>query len=111
VEALATLGWTNLKLGRIKEAEEALTSVANSGNVSADSAYFLANLLAGQGRKSDAQQVLEQALKAEQPFTYRKQAQGLLVSLKSSKDDGKKGGTPKKGSDKSDSAKGGKAAD
>ena len=112
-EAVATLGWVYFKNGKVKEAEQALNSLMSAGGVTADSAFYLASMLAEQGRTTEALKLLENILNGERLFAYRKQAQVLLTSLKSPKAEGagKKGSGTKKGSDKAGATKATKAAE
>ena len=41
--AASTLGWVQYRLGHLTEAEKALNAVASSGNLNADTAYYVAN--------------------------------------------------------------------
>ncbi len=81
-EAASTLGWVLYRLGRLDEAEAALAQAARAGNLSADTAYYIARVQVDRGQKDQARQLLEQALKTTRPFLLRKEAETLLESLK-----------------------------
>jgi tetratricopeptide (TPR) repeat protein len=76
-EAIATLGWVYYKMGKKDEAKQAIFAVANSGSVSADSAYYVAQVLSDMGEATKAQLVLAQALNNKQPFAMRSAAETL----------------------------------
>jgi len=80
-EAASTLGWVLYKLDRIDEAERVLRQAAAGGNLSADTAYYIARISADRGRKDEAKQLLEQALETKRPFSQRKEAEALLEEL------------------------------
>jgi len=89
-EALSTYGWVLYSIGRnekgdrnpnLDAAEQALRQAASSGNISSDTAYYLAQVLFEKGNKDDARQLLEAALKSERPFSRRDDAQKLLNKI------------------------------
>jgi len=80
-EAASTLGWVFYKLERIDEAEAALRKAASGGSMSPDTAYYIARVSVDRGRKEQARQLLESALKTTRPFSLRKEATLLLESL------------------------------
>jgi tetratricopeptide (TPR) repeat protein len=82
-EALSTLGWIYYKLGRLTEAQQLLASVyqGTGGNLSAETAYYLACVLAEQQRYDDVRKLLEGALKLKGRFFYRREAQEMLNNL------------------------------
>jgi tetratricopeptide (TPR) repeat protein len=116
VEAVSTLGWVNLKLNRMKEAEQALNAVGATGNLNADQLYYFAYAWKDTPKAPDGIKFLEAALNADRPFAYRQQATKLLSELKSKnkgKDSDDEKGTsdtkkssPKKGTAKSGSKSG-----
>jgi tetratricopeptide (TPR) repeat protein len=81
-EAAATLGWVYWRLGRDRDAEQALGAVLQSRQLSADSAYYVATIFAERDRLADAQQFLEVALAQPQPFANRANAAELLADVK-----------------------------
>jgi len=48
----------------------------------ASTRYFLATVLAQQGRKTEAREEIETALRANPGFAYTKDAQALLATLR-----------------------------
>jgi len=84
-EAFSTLGWVYYKNGRLNEAGQALQTALSAGQLSPDTAYYLAKVLVAgdkpEGKKT-AKQFLEAALKIKALFSMRKEAQALLDSLK-----------------------------
>jgi tetratricopeptide (TPR) repeat protein len=107
-EAAATLGWVYWRLGRDRDAEEALNKVLQSRQLSADSAYYVATIFAERDRLADAQQFLEIALAQPQPFANRANAAELLADVKAKmqrsaeeKGSGKEGAKESKSSSKS----------
>ena len=80
-EALSTYGWVQYKLGNIDEADRVLQAAAGTGALSPDTAYYLAVVAAQKGRKEQAIQLLNAAIKATQPFSQRQEAQVLLKQL------------------------------
>ncbi len=81
-ESHSTLGWVLFRLGRLDEAERSLQTSVSSGVASADTAYYLARVAAERGNKEVALKLVEGALQSKGLFTYRKEAQNLLNSLK-----------------------------
>jgi tetratricopeptide (TPR) repeat protein len=81
-EAAATYGWVLYKLGRIDEAERFLQIAGSRGQVSPDTAYYIARVAVERGREAQAKQVLEDALKSPARFYTRSEAQSLLERLK-----------------------------
>lgn len=94
-QAAATLAWVYYRLGRAGEAGRLLNAVMQSQQVSADSAYYVARVLADQGRSVEATQLLEAALANPQPFANRLNASDLLNELRTkaaaAEDDSKEG--------------------
>lgn len=80
-EAASTYGWVLYKAGQLDQAEQALRQAAQSGNISSDTAYYLAQVSFDRGRKDDAKQLLQAALKNERPFSKRQEAEALLKKL------------------------------
>jgi Tfp pilus assembly protein PilF len=85
-DAQIALAWVYFKLGKTAELSNALRTGLQLGNLSPDSSYFVAAILAEQSspdQKDVAKQLLTQALDANAPgiFVNRKQAQALLDKL------------------------------
>jgi len=83
-DAFSTLGWVYYKLGRLEEAEGALRKAITGGQMSADTAYYIACVSVARDRKDEARQLLEQALKSPGPFSLRQDAKDLLKKLTAS---------------------------
>jgi len=82
VEALATLGWTYYRTGRIDEAEANLRKANSLGRPTPDTLYFLARVMADRGRKEDAKMILESpVMKSVGARLMRKEAESLLAEL------------------------------
>lgn len=82
VEALATLGWTYYRAGRIDEAEASLRKASSLGRATPDTLYFLARVMADRGRKEDAKMILESpVMKSPGAYLMRKEAEALLAEL------------------------------
>jgi tetratricopeptide (TPR) repeat protein len=84
-DALATLGWVYFKTGRVDDAERALQASASSGQVSSDTAYYLARLMKGRGKLAEARELLKKALESEGPFVSREDAKTDLAELTKTK--------------------------
>jgi tetratricopeptide (TPR) repeat protein len=80
-EALATLGRAHYRLGHLDEAERLLRAATSGGQASADTAYFLARVLADRGRKDEARGILQKVTALPGTFAYCAEAKALLVSL------------------------------
>lgn len=77
-----TLAWVLRQRGNLAEANQALQQGLRLGQLSADSQLVVAKLLAEQGKKDPARNILKAALKNEQGiFVNRAEAQALLESL------------------------------
>jgi tetratricopeptide (TPR) repeat protein len=81
-EAASTYGIVLFRMGRQDEAAKAFETAMNSGGLSPDTAYYIAKLSDAQKRPEQAIQWLENALKSNQPFVMRQEAQALLDQLK-----------------------------
>jgi len=81
-EAAATYGWVLFKAGQAGPAEQALRQAASAGNISAETAYYLAEVLAARNMKEDAKRLLQAALKNPRPFYKRQEAESLLEKVK-----------------------------
>jgi tetratricopeptide (TPR) repeat protein len=82
VEAAATLGWVAYRLGRKGDAMRALNAVTQTGNLTSESAYYVAYVLKDQGQVANAVKLLETALNNDRPFAYRREAEALLSELR-----------------------------
>jgi len=81
-ESHSTLGWVQFRLGRLDDAERSLQTSISSGVASPDTAYYLACVAKARDKNDLAVKLLEGALQAKGLFTYRKEAEDLLKSLK-----------------------------
>ncbi|MFN0052658.1 MAG: tetratricopeptide repeat protein, partial [Planctomycetales bacterium] len=63
-EARATLGWIELRLGRLAEARADLQVAVSGGEASADTAYYLARLHAQSGDRDEARRLVRDTLAA-----------------------------------------------
>ncbi len=82
VNALTTLAWVFYKLGRREDAEQILTQISQSNQLTSDGAYYVAQLLADRGESQRATTILEQVLGREPVFATRADAAELLERLK-----------------------------
>ena len=80
-EAHAVHGYALLKNDRVADAEKAVMTAASLGQLTPDSAYFLARVLNQKERFEDAHKVLKEALAAQAAFVYRADAQALFNDL------------------------------
>ncbi len=84
-EAFSTLGWVYYKNGRLDEAAQSLQTAISGGQLSPDTAYYLAKVLVDQDKpegKKAAKQLLDAAVKTKALFSMRKEAHALLEKLK-----------------------------
>lgn len=88
VEAAATLGWTYYKAGKLADAEKALQAVIQSNQLNADSAYYVARVLADRGRNADALSVVNVALQTP-VFFNKADAEALKQKLAAAAESGK----------------------
>lgn len=81
-DAQVTFAWVLFQSGRTAEAEQALRQGFELGNLSPDSRFLVAKMLADRNRTA-AEQILREALEAETAgiFVYRQEAKALLDSL------------------------------
>jgi tetratricopeptide (TPR) repeat protein len=80
-EAASTLGRVFYRAGMLDRAEGALRRAASSGNLSPDTAYYLAQVSYDRGNKELARNLLEAAVKTAS-FWMRPEAQALLDKIK-----------------------------
>lgn len=83
-DAYSTYGWILYKLGRLQDAEASLKKSISGGKFSAETAFYLANILADTGRDADAMRLLQSALQTKAPFAQRDEAKALLAKLEAS---------------------------
>jgi tetratricopeptide (TPR) repeat protein len=83
VDAASTLGWVYYKNSNLEQAQQLLSSVARTGNLSQDTAYYLSQVLYDLGHKPEAKQFLEAMLKMKRPFSMRPDATKLLEKIRS----------------------------
>lgn len=78
----AILGWCYYKAGRIDEADRTLGTALSGGQVSFDTAYFLARLFNDKQKYEEAHRLLKESLNAPHgPFVYRTDAKALLSEV------------------------------
>ena len=85
VEAMSTYGWVLYQNNKLPEAERALLQAASKGGLSADTAFYVAQVMAERNReggKAKAIQLLESSITTKRPFSKREEAQKLLAELK-----------------------------
>jgi predicted Zn-dependent protease len=82
-DAQITLASVLYQLGRVADAQQALTQGMNLGNPSPDSSYLVAKILMDQNKPDGAKQLLKAALDQESPgiFIYRQDAQAAYDKL------------------------------
>lgn len=80
-EVLSTYGMVLYRLGRLADAERALRDSAALKDPSVDTAYIMACIAVEQGRKAEARQLLENALKNTSLCMFRHEAEELLKKL------------------------------
>ena len=83
-DALVTLAWVYYQMGRVGDADAALRSAQQLGNISPDSSYLFAKIFVDQKRPEPAKLLLQDALneKNQGIFVNRQEAQALLETLK-----------------------------
>ena len=82
VASLTTLSWVLYKLGRMADAEKILAQVSQNNSLSADGAYYIAQILSDKGEKEQAQRRLEQLMTNDPIFANRAAAEALQAELK-----------------------------
>lgn len=80
-EAISTYGWALYQAGRVAEADRVMQRLLQSGNFTADTAYYMARIAVDQGRKDQAKQLLEAALDKAKLFSRRPDAEALFKTL------------------------------
>jgi len=94
-EVLTTAAWILYKQGRMEQAQAAMGRVLQTGQLSQDDAYYLANILQDANRIDDAVKLLQTASESKSPFAQREKSAELLRTLKSkqtTESSGAKGG-------------------
>ncbi len=81
-EAWSTYGWVLYRLGRLNEADQALGRAASSGQLSPDTAFYIARVMVDRGQTDRAKELLKQALQTKRPFSKRQEAEALLKGLR-----------------------------
>jgi tetratricopeptide (TPR) repeat protein len=74
IEAVATLAWTQLRLGKVSEATETLERPTSNRNLSRDAAYFLAKTKEAEGKAEESKKILDGAIRARGEFFHLKAA-------------------------------------
>ena len=92
VEAAATLGWAYYKTNNLPKAAEVLQAVIKSNQLTPDSKYYVAQVLADRGQNADALNVVNEALQT--PVFFNKVAAEDLKKKLSTPDSSKE--APKK---------------
>lgn len=82
IAAASTLGWVYYKTGRMADAERILTQIAQNNALTADSAYYVARILADKGDKAQAKRILDQVMANDPVFANRGFAEELLETLR-----------------------------
>jgi Tfp pilus assembly protein PilF len=82
-DAYSTYGWVLYRNGKVDEAAQALKNATDlsSGNLTPDTAFYLAQVFYDRGKKAEARTLLETILKGERPFSMRPEAQELMDKL------------------------------
>ena len=80
-EAASSYGWILYKLGRTNEAGSVLQAVLQGGQLSQDSAYYVAQILFDLGRYDDAGKLLANRVESDIPFVHRADAKKLLDDI------------------------------
>ncbi len=96
-EVFTTAAWVLYRQGKKDQAQAVLGKVLQTGQLSQDGAYYLANILQDANRIDDAVKLLQSAIDSPAPFAQRDKAAELLATLKSKQ----KESTSEKTSDKS----------
>ena len=81
IGALSTWAWASLKAGEVETAEKILNRIQNSGVISAEGAYYLAEVKQLQGNKEQATILANAALTAKNNYPKKLAAKELLQKL------------------------------
>jgi len=79
---IGTAGWAAYNAGQPERALQLLRDARIRDPNNASTRYFLGAVLAQQGRKTEAREEIETALRANPGFPYTKEAQALLATLR-----------------------------
>jgi tetratricopeptide (TPR) repeat protein len=80
-EAASTYGWILYKLGRTNEARSVLQAVLQGGQLSQDSAYYVAQILVDLQQYEEAGRLLANRVESDAPFVHRADAKKLLDDI------------------------------
>ncbi len=80
-EAISTYGWALYQAGRIAEADKVMQQLLRSGNFTADTAYYIAQIAHDQGRQDQSKALLQAALGRAKFFSRKADAEALLAKL------------------------------
>ena len=80
-EAASTYGWVLYKIGKVDEADRVFGGLLRSGNLAADTLYYIAQVAAEKGRPEQAKRLLNAAIKSNRPFSKEQEARALLERL------------------------------
>ncbi|MCA9196335.1 MAG: tetratricopeptide repeat protein [Planctomycetales bacterium] len=80
-ESMMTLAWCLAKQGNLNAAMQATAKALEKGSVTADSAYFAAQILYDAGQSANAGKILDSALKSERSFPNRSAAEALKAKI------------------------------
>ena len=88
--ALATLGWVLHNVGRENDAVQSMMAAVKAGQLTQESAYYMAVVLEKNGNNAEARAFLETTLSNKQPFPVRDNAEKLLAKIKGDSESDKK---------------------
>ncbi len=80
-QAASTYGYILYRLGRLEDAEKVLPIAKPIAATDLDTAYILARVAVDRGRKEEARQLIEEALKNTKTVSFRQESEDLLKSL------------------------------
>jgi predicted Zn-dependent protease len=82
---IATFGWVNYRLGQMEKAEQFISAAAKMAGTQArpELLYYLAHVLAEQGKNDDVKKLLTQIVSSEFPFAFKDDAAQWLDRLQS----------------------------
>ncbi|MCA9211469.1 MAG: tetratricopeptide repeat protein [Planctomycetales bacterium] len=81
-ESAVVLAWCLAQVGQSNAAAQAVARVVREGSISADSAYYAAQIIFDAGQSTAAERILESALKNERAFPNRSKAEQLMNRIK-----------------------------
>lgn len=79
--AVSTLGWILLQFNNVNESAKLFEAIIKSGNVTAETAYYLAHLFFKLNRLQEVKQWLEIANRSTARFLYKKEVENWLANL------------------------------